>query len=66
MLLPGDRARVPSNYMLWLLLGPFELVAPMDQQVRRRATIAGIIDPDQQEREVGLLISCSYMRVGQN
>ena len=67
-LLPGHTARVPLNYMLWLLPGNFGFPMTMFQWVRRRVTImAGVIDPSQQKHEVGLPISsCSYSREGQN
>lgn len=62
-LLPRETAGVLLNYMLGLLPGHFGLFVPMEQQVRRLTIMAGIIDPDQPEHEIGQLISCS---AGQN
>ena len=48
------------------LPGHFGFLGPIHQQVKRVTIRAGIIDPDQQDHETGLLILCLYMRAGQS
>ena len=59
-LLPWSSARIPSHYSIELIPEHFGLFMLMDEQVRRGvSSLAGLVDPDQQN-EIMLLLSANY------